>query len=53
MCRDPIIQQAYAVDPLCVPTGTFKGVSDMLLGVRFRSLTEVEVLMLEDRARRS
>ncbi|KAM0751006.1 acylglycerol lipase [Meredithblackwellia eburnea MCA 4105] len=30
--RDPEVQQAYAVDPLCKPIGTFKGVSDMLLG---------------------
>lgn len=33
VCRDPVIQAAYAVDPLCAPVGTYKGVADMLLGV--------------------
>ncbi|KAL8287140.1 hypothetical protein RQP46_003592 [Phenoliferia psychrophenolica] len=30
--RDVEIQKAYKADPLCVPKGTFRGVSDMLLG---------------------
>ncbi|KAK4706149.1 acylglycerol lipase, partial [Phenoliferia sp. Uapishka_3] len=30
--RDVNIQKAYAADPLCVPTGTFRGVANMLLG---------------------
>lgn len=32
--RDPEVQTSYANDPLCVPIGTYKGVADMLLGVR-------------------
>ncbi|BGP56809.1 hypothetical protein JCM8202v2_004440 [Rhodotorula sphaerocarpa] len=31
-CRDPVIQKAYANDPLCKQVGTFRGVGDMLLG---------------------
>jgi acylglycerol lipase len=34
VCRDPEIQVAYAKDPLCVQVGSFRGISDMLLGVR-------------------
>lgn len=32
ICRDPIVQEEYAHDPLCPPMATFKGVSDMILG---------------------
>lgn len=32
ICRDPVIQEQYAHDPLCAPIGTFKGVADMILG---------------------
>lgn len=32
ICRDPVIQEKYANDPLCAPVGTFKGVADMILG---------------------
>lgn len=38
VCRDPVIQKAYAEDPLCVQVGSFRGISDMLLGVRFVQL---------------
>ncbi|GAA5953625.1 hypothetical protein JCM21900_003366 [Sporobolomyces salmonicolor] len=31
-CRDPVIQKAYAADPLCKQVGTYRGVADMLLG---------------------
>jgi len=30
--RDPEVQAKYAVDPLCPPIGSYKGVADMLLG---------------------
>ena len=33
--RSVNVQKAYMADPLCVPKGTFRGVADMLLGVRF------------------
>lgn len=36
-CRDPAVQQAYANDPLCKQVGTYRGVADMLLGVRVSS----------------
>ncbi|KAH9811504.1 acylglycerol lipase [Melampsora americana] len=32
ICRDPVIQEQYAKDPLCAPVGTFKGIADMILG---------------------
>ncbi|EGG10409.1 acylglycerol lipase [Melampsora larici-populina 98AG31] len=32
ICRDPVIQEEYANDPLCAPIGTFKGIADMILG---------------------
>lgn len=32
ICRDPVVQAAYAADPLCAPVGSYKGVADMLLG---------------------
>jgi len=32
ICRDPVVQAAYAADPLCAPIGSYKGVADMLLG---------------------
>lgn len=30
--RDPVVNAAYAIDPLCAPIGTYKGISNMLIG---------------------
>jgi acylglycerol lipase len=38
-CRDPAVQKEYANDPLCKQVGTYRGVADMLLGVRFSLLS--------------
>lgn len=32
ICRDIVVQEIYAHDPLCNPTATFKLVADMILG---------------------